>query len=118
MQLGLDDIKIGATYLAKGAALDSAGAVERDDEGSASAVPDADAFVEPPLFKTLLALRMNLEKPCGFSPGGPDPPGTEELIVIDFKSLGFSYGEFEMIDRDVNCCLFRSNINDQWLCMG
>lgn len=69
-------------YLLKGAELDPAGTGERDDDGVSSVAPGIAYLFEFPLFNTLLALLINLEKPWGLSPGGPDPLGAEELIVV------------------------------------
>lgn len=58
-------------------------------------MPDVEPLVELPLFKTLLALLMNLEKPWGFSPGGSDPPGAEELIFVEIPAYSVNFGRFQ-----------------------
>jgi hypothetical protein len=54
----------------------------RGEDGDAAASVGRDPLLELPLFKTLLALLINLENPWPFSSAPPpDPPGAEELIV-------------------------------------
>ena len=78
-----NDLWDHATYLLNGAGAgagaDDAMAGERS--GAPSEMLETDPLLELPLFKTLLALLINLENPCGFSSGPPDPPWADELIV-------------------------------------
>lgn len=66
------------TYL-----LTTAGTGAVGSGGTLDTLDDEETFEELPLRRTLLALLMNLLKPCPFpfSSPPPDPPWAEELIV-------------------------------------
>lgn len=63
--------------------------VELDCVGTAKSLTGAsseglamDCLLDLSLFKTMLALLMNLANPLGLSPGPPEPPWPEELILV------------------------------------
>ncbi len=50
--------------------------------GASSEGLEMDFLLDLSLLKTKLALLMNLANPLGLSPGPPEPPWPEELILL------------------------------------
>ncbi len=50
--------------------------------GATSEGLEMDCLLDLSLFKTKLALLMNLANPLGLSPAPPEPPWPEELILL------------------------------------
>lgn len=71
-----------SAYLGVGVELDCVG-MTVSLTGASSDGLEMDCLLVLSLFKTKLALLMNLANPLGLSTGPPEPPWPEELILIE-----------------------------------
>ena len=78
IRLGVIIQRARSTYLAPVVGLDAGGA---SFMGASAELPEIDCRLDLSLFKTRLALLMNLFNPLGLSSEPPAPPCPEELMV-------------------------------------